>query len=276
MELYSAYDIQIKDYHHIFDHTVKLYQRTVSFFLDICDKEWDWLEQLKGKERNNQMERLTLETKRNPNPKYNFNSLFYKMPTYLRRAAISAAIGAYSSYISNLRKWQEHPKGRRPSLQMERNMMPVLYKGGMFAWTGRETAKIKIFHKNDWVWLDVALNHQDIKYIEKHCNAKTECSPSLKRKGKRWVLSLPFKESVMLNKKPVKEQVICAVDLGLNNHAVCCIMASDGTVMGRKFINFPIEKDHQGTILNRIRKAQQHGARRCPVFGSMQTTSIKK
>ncbi len=266
MELFSAYDVKIKYYHNIFKTTVKLYQQAVSFFLDICEKEWDILEPMKAKERNNQIERLILETKKNPYPKYNFNVCFYKMPAYLRRAAISAAIGAYSSYISNLRNWQEQSKEKRPSMQMDRNIMPVFYKTGMFLWTGEETVKIKVFHKNDWVWLDVHLNHQDIKYVHKHCNLKTECSPTLKRKGKRWVLSFPFKEQVKLKDKPVNERTICAVDLGLNNYAVCSIMTSNGTVMGRKFIDFPIEKDHQKTILNRIKKAQQHGARRCPVL----------
>ena len=266
MKIFSAYDVQIKDYHHIFSQTIKLYQQAVSFFLGVCEKEWGALEPLKAKERNNHVERLTLSTKKNPYPKYDFNASFYKMPAYLRRAAISAAIGSYSSYASNLKNWKEHPEGRRPALQMERNIMPALYKNGIFVWTGTETAKIKIFHKNDWVWLDVVLNHQDAEYIRKHCALETACSPALRRKGKRWVLSFPFEEQMKLDTKPAREQTICAVDLGLNSHAVCSIMSSDGTVMRRKFIDFPIEKDHLDTILNRIRKAQQHGARRCPVL----------
>ena len=37
-------------------------------------------------------------------------------------------------------------------------------------------------------------------------------------------------------------------------------MQSDGTVTARKFINFPVEKDHLYHILNRIKKKQrQHG-----------------
>ena len=266
MELYSAYNVGIKDYHHIFDHTVKLYQQAVSFFLTVCEIEWVNLEPLTGKERCNRMERLTLRTKRNPDPKYDFNARFYKMPAYLRRAAIRASAGAYSSYQTALKNWQEHPEGKRPFLQRERNLMPVLYKDNMFVRTGEETARIKIFHKNDWVWLPVLLRHRDVAYIKRHCRDKTECSPILKRKGKRWVLSFPFKEQVFLPKKPINEQVICAVDLGLNNHAVCSIMASDGTVTARKFIDFPVEKDHQKTILNRIKKVGQHGIGHCPTL----------
>lgn len=266
MDLYSAYDIQIKDYHQIFDHTVKLYQHAVSFFLAICDKEWQDFVPLKGKQRTSYMEKLVLRTKKSPDPKYDFNSQFYKMPAYLRRAAISTATGAYSSYDSNLKNWLNHPEGKRPILQLERNIMPVLYKGNMFIWTGGETARIKIFHRNDWIWLDVVLRHQDVKYIQSHCKEKSECSPTLKRKGKRWALSFPFKEQISLNKKDIKDQTICAVDLGLNHHAVCSIMEPDGTVTARKFIDFPVEKDHLETMLNRMKKAQQHGARRCPVL----------
>ncbi|MFR8278152.1 MAG: hypothetical protein ACLVA3_03210 [Blautia wexlerae] len=37
-----------------------------------------------------------------------------------------------------------------------------------------------------------------------------------------------------LTQTPVKEQIICSVDLGINTDAVCTIMRSDGTVLGRK------------------------------------------
>ena len=50
-------------------------------------------------------------------------------------------------------------------------------------------------------------------------------------------------EEVTLTKTPVKEQVICSVDLGINTDAVCTIMRADGTVLGRKFIDHPSEKD---------------------------------
>ena len=60
-----------------------------------------------------------------------------------------------------------------------------------------------------------------------------------------------YTEEVTLTKTPVKEQIICSVDLGINTDAVCTIMRADGTVLGRRFIDHPSEKrpdvPHTGT-----------------------------
>ena len=51
------------------------------------------------------------------------------------------------------------------------------------------------------------------------------------------------------------------MDLGLNTDAVCTIMRSDGTVLGRKFIDFPSEKDRMYRVLGRISRFQrEHGS----------------
>ena len=51
------------------------------------------------------------------------------------------------------------------------------------------------------------------------------------------------------------------MDLGINTDAVCTIMRADGTVMGRRFISFPRDKDRLYRVLGRIRRFQrQHGA----------------
>ena len=64
-----------------------------------------------------------------------------------------------------------------------------------------------------------------------------------------------------LTKAPVKEQIICSVDLGINTDAVCTIMRPDGTVLGRKFIDFPSEKDRMYRVLGRISRFQrEHGS----------------
>lgn len=266
MNIFSSYKVKIKHYNHIFEQTVKIYRNAVSFFIDVCDKEWDVLEPLKNLERCRKIEELTLYTKKNQNPKYNFNERFYKMPSYLRRSSINTATGCYSSYYSNLKNWKANPIGNKPKLQLDRNVMPTLYKDNMYIRTDDNTARIKIFHKNDWVWLDVELNNQDVKYIQNNCTFKKEYVPTLKKQGKCWYLVFPFEDKVKFQKVDIEDQIICAVDLGLNNNATCSIMQSDGTVVGRKFVNLATEKDHLDKALNRVKKAQQNGARKCPTL----------
>lgn len=266
MNIFSSYKVKIKHYNHIFEQTVEIYRSAVSFFIEVCDKEWDVLEPLKNLERCRKIEGLTLQTKKNQNPKYDFNERFYKMPSYLRRSAINTATGCYSLYYSNLKNWEDNPVGNRPRLQLNRNVMPTLYKDNMYIRTDDNTARIKIFHKNDWVWLDVELNNQDVKYIQNHCKFKKEYVPTLKKQGKCWYLVFPFEDKVEFQKVDIQDQIICAVDLGINNNATCSIMQSDGTVVGRKFVNLATEKDHLYKALNRVKKAKQNGARRCPTL----------
>lgn len=266
MNIFSSYKVKIKHYNHIFEQTVEIYRNAVSFFIDVCDKEWDVLEPLKNLERCRKIEELTLQTKKNQNPKYDFNERFYKMPSYLRRSAINTATGCYSSYYSNLKNWEEKSIGNKPRLQLDRNVMPTLYKDNMYIRTDDNTVRIKIFHKNDWVWLDVELNYQDVKYIKNHCKFKKEYVPTLNKQSKCWYLVFPFEDKVEFQKVDIQDQVIYAVDLGLNNNATCSIIQSDGTVVGRKLVNLATEKDHLYKALNRVKKAQQNGARRCPTL----------
>ena len=67
-----------------------------------------------------------------------------------------------------------------------------------------------------------------------------------------------------MNEKEIMKQVILGVDLGINNDCVCSAMTSDGTVIGRKFLDLSREKDCLKHALNRIKKAQQHGAKKTP------------
>ena len=55
----------------------------------------------------------------------------------------------------------------------------------------------------------------------------------------------------------VKDQKVCAVDLGITNSAVCSIVDARGTVLARRFINQPTEKDHLYRMTNKLRKAQR-------------------
>lgn len=263
MHIISSYKVKIKNFNHCFDETIRVYQEAVSFFMDVCQNEWESFQVISNHETCFLMEKLTLATKKRPTVKYDFNAHFYKMPCYLRRAAIAEAIGAYSSWFSNHENWKNNPNEKEPQLQLDRNVMPVFYKGNMFKRISEDEAMIKIFFNNDWVWLRISLRRQDVKYILKHCADAKGFSPILEKKGKCCYLRFAFQEEVKLNKTDIQEQKVCAVDLGLNNDAVCSVMDAEGTVIARRFIRQAVEKDHLHTVLNRIRKQQQHGARRC-------------
>lgn len=266
MKIYSSYKVKIDHYNKIFNNTVEIYRRSVSFFINVCDREWDVIGNLKGFERCRAIEKLTLSSKNRINVKYDFNEAFTKVPVCLRRSAINAAIGCYSSYYSNLLNWKENPAGNKPTLQLNRNIMPALYKTNMFVRTGEFTAKIKIFHNNRWTWLNINLNCGDVRYIQKHCNHKKECVPTLGKQGKSWYLIFPFEDEIKLQTVNIQDQIICSVDLGLNNNATCSIMRSNGAVISRKFVNLSVEKDRLSKTMNRIKKAQQHGAIKTPVI----------
>lgn len=64
MKVYSSYKVKIKHYNNIFKQTVEIYRNAVSFFINVCDKEWDILEPLKNLERKSKIEKLTIQTKK--------------------------------------------------------------------------------------------------------------------------------------------------------------------------------------------------------------------
>ena len=74
------------------------------------------------------------------------------------------------------------------------------------------------------------------------------------KKKNKYYLRFAFKENVPIDKTPIANQRILAVDLGVNNDAVCSVMDANGTVLNRKFINFHSEKDRLYHTLNKIKK----------------------
>ena len=90
---------------------------------------------------------------------------------------------------------------------------------------------------------------------------KKASAPALEKRHHKYFLRFSYTEEVALTQTPVREKIICSVDLGINTDAVCTIMRADGTVLGRKFIDFPSEKDRMYRTLGRIRRFQrEHGS----------------
>ena len=272
MKIISSYAVKIKHYNQIFNDTVRIYQQAVMFFIQVLDSEWENLVSLSRNQKNGALEKLTHKTILNPSPKYDFDSAFYKFPSYLRRAAIQSAVGSYSSYQSALSNWEKSDQStKKPKLSTNRNIMPVFYKKNTYNRLNDYSAEIKIYHQKDWVWLPVTFRKSDVDYIKHHCTDMKEGSPVLKIKGKSASLRFSYEESVTLSEEPIKSRIVLSVDLGINNAAACTAMLSDGTVIGRKILSYPIEKDRLNHQINHIKKQQQHGnykARKAWIFAN--------
>ena len=121
-----------------------------------------------------------------------------------------------------------------------------------------------MFINNTWDWVEVKLRKGDADYIEKHCLTKKNKCPVLQRRGKNWSLDFVFEEKIKLEKVEPFSCTVLSVDLGINNPATCTAMKSDGTILGRHFLKLPNEEDSLFHAINRIKKAQQNGARKMP------------
>lgn len=212
MKLISTYSIKIKEYRHIFKDTINIYRHAVDFFLMVCELEWEKVSDIStSKYRMTFIEQLTHRTTKNQNIIYDFDTGFYKFPFYLRRAAIYEALGKYSSYQSNLANWKRDPQGRKPSFPKAGYVYPCLYRDGMYVRSDEYTARIKVYVRNTWDWIDIKLKKGDVDYIRRRCSHRKECAPTLQKRGKEWFLDFPYEEQVTLNNTPAKEQVIAAV-----------------------------------------------------------------
>ena len=134
----------------------------------------------------------------------------------------------------------------------------------MFVRTGTYTASVKVFTRNTWDWLEIGLRKGDADYITRHCRGRRECVPTLRKRGKCWYLDFAFEEKIDLPDTEACGRRILAVDLGINSACTCCVMGPDGTVTGRSFLKLSGENDRLDRAIGRIKRAQQHGARRMP------------
>ena len=264
MRITVSREIRIKDAYKPFLDTVSIYQGAVSFLIDVAEEHYDEIKELPSLKAMTAMERLVHSTSRREAAYLSFDMRFPKFPSYLRRSAIMDAISAVSLYRKNLSDWEASDKSKKkPRLNRKRNAMPAFYRGNMFILdddNGIYKAKLKLWKDSDWKWHEFSLSQADIRNIEKEFSLTEAACPVLKKHGKRFSLSFAFEIESKLSEKK-NGYSICAVDIGVNNAAVCSIIRSDGTVTGRRFIAFPGEEDRLKRILNERRAA--HSASKC-------------
>ena len=264
MKITSSYGVELRKQNIPIRQTLDVYRSAVSYLVEIYAQVWEELEGiLEAKKRFNEAEHLIHTTKKNQ-ARFDFDIRFQKMPSYLRRAAIQHALGSVSSYKTRLGLWEKTgQRESKPKLVYENPAMPVFYRDVMYREDkeGKDAAYLKLYDGHDWKWFHVRLRHTDMEYLRKNWSGKKASAPTLEKRHRKYFLRFSYTEDVILTKAPVEEQIICGVDLGINTDAVCTIMRSDGTVLGRKFIDFPSEKDRMYRVLGRIRRFQrEHGS----------------
>ena len=264
MRTVSSYGVELRKQNIPIRQTLDIYRSAVSCLIEIYAQIWDELAVItEPKKRFNTAEHLVHTTKKNQ-ARFDFDLRFPKMPSYLRRAAIQHALGSVSSYKTRMELWKKtDQKGGRPKLVCDNHAMPVFYRDVMYREDTEEKdgACLKLYDGHDWKWFRVSLSHTDMEYLRKNWAGKKAAAPVLEKRHRKYFLRFSYTEEVPLTKTPVKEQIICSVDLGLNTDAVCTIMRADGTVLGRKFIDFPSEKDRMYRVLGRISRFQRkHGS----------------
>ena len=235
----------------------KIYNDAITYCITVFENEWQILGTLSDFDRKSYAEHLIHNTKNNK-AKYDFDSKFYKLPIYLRRAVINTSLGYLSSYHSNYDNWLKNgKKGKHPTLQTHLHEMPVFYNYNMSRGNYEDnTLQLKVFKDNDWKWVTVNLKKTDIESVRKHSRQGKISAPMLERKNNKWFLRFAIEEKVDLNKTKLEYQRILAVDLGVNTDATCSVMNIDGTILGRHFINETSDKDQLYHTLNKIKKIQ--------------------
>ena len=267
MRTVSSYGVEIRKQNIPVRQTMEIYRQAVGYLTEIYAQVWEELRKIpETKKRFNTAEHMVHMTKKNT-ARFDFDLRFPKMPSYLRRSAIQHALGSVSSYETRLGQWKETGVlSGRPKLTCRNHAMPVFYRDVMYreGAEGKDEAYLKLYDGHDWKWFRVYLKRTDMEYLRRNWKGKKASAPALEKRHRRYFLRFSYTEEVTLTKIPVKEQIICSVDLGINTDAVCTIMRSDGTVLGRRFIDHPSEKDRMYRTLGRIRRSQRE-------YGSAQT-----
>ena len=258
----SSYKMKLSGDLKALENSVKTYREALQKLIPIIDNGWGVLNKHNStNQKRGLIERWVHSTKTNK-ALFNFDEQFPKLPTYLRRSAIAKALGIVSSYHSLLENWEKNPKGQPPRLRSKHFVCPAYYKGNMFKNFDpiSKTIKLKVFKNGDWVFDTYGLKTSDCNYYQKYLVGKKQNVPVIQKKGRRFYATFSYEEKVdLVSQESI--QKICAVDLGLNNDAVCSIMGKDGTVYARRFISFSEEHDRFSTQIGRIKRNQKRGSK---------------
>ncbi len=233
-----------------------------------------WPEVSQAKSKCQAVEALCHATAKRPVVRYAaLDRIFGKMPSYLRRAAIEAAIGVTGSFLSNYSNWLDgeiggKPReiGARPPRLGLSNVFPPLYGGNMVLYGPQlRSVRIKLLGADgQWRFSAPLTLKGRFKRVNPQAASMDLC-PSLIMRGAKVGLACPVKlktPSYITNKTFTAENHrVCSVDVGINTAAIAAIVDSTGTVIARKFLTCGRHNDRRDALAATIAdKQSQSGA----------------
>ena len=240
----------------------------------VCDHKDEVFSIADSKSRMFYVEYLVHATASNPDPEYKtFDVLFYKFPSYIRRACIHAAVGHVQSHETRCSQYYEkrdtlvsrgiHYREMEPSFTYTPDRFPTMYRGQSVKFDPAFTKiQIKVRIRNTWDWITVSMPERDRKRLAAAAVSGTVKNPTLVYEYGKYYLHFPVRyKCASFPKTKLAGQAVLGVDLGLNNGAVCSVVDASGTVHGRYFSPFKKDMDLITHIINRIRKYARKSGR---------------
>ena len=257
MKVTSSYKIEFdtsRSNKILIQNTAKIYRSVVAFCVRVFDLYWDTLSTLDKNNQNNLCNRIIHSTKSNEALYPEFDEKFINFPQGLRKSAVQDALAILSQHHTRLLQ------GKKSTLKFNHIAFPLFYSSeGCISYGKGLEVKIKVFKDNSWQFISIRLKRTDlIQYIRKRrTSTKSTTNARLHIRQGKYSLIYVLEKQVKYNTKSIKNQRVLGVDLGINNDAVCSILTSDGTIHGRKFINFLYEKDQLRRILLKVKSNQR-------------------
>lgn len=241
--------------------TVAHYRRVVRALATLMLTHWSDIASAKSK--CGAVEALCHATAKRPSVRYAmFARLFGQMPSYLRRAAIEAAFGVVSSYLSNYDNWlddAERDRGTRPPRLGFSNVYPSLYGGNMILEDSKlKSVKIKLLGADGQWRFSAPLK---VKGRMKRLPHRLDLSPSLVLKGAKAMLVCPVAVTPPRYCKAKGVGRVCAVDVGINTALTAVVVSSTGTVIARTFLTCGRHDGQRDALRERIQEKQSASGR---------------
>ncbi len=271
--------------------TVEAHRRAVRAIATVAMTHWPALGALpaKGKGtglgRCQALEALLHATALRPKVRYPMlGRLLGKMPSYLRRAAIEAAVGAVSAFLSNYSLWldgeiggkRRAPGARAPRLGWS-NVFPPLYGGNMLlVGQGIKTVQVKLLGAlGQWRFSAALALKGRLKRLL-GAASKMDLCPTLMQRGAKVWLSCPVQvrpakrltNNAFAAGDGVRPHRVCSIDVGINTAATAAIVDSTGTVIARTFLTCGRHNDQRDALGGDIaaRQTAYGGARKGEPF----------